>query len=142
MGKKLEQVYNDFLNSTQEGRILTARITVRELTKYFLDKGFSEDKVLKMLLGIVGIFIAADRAVSHEELEVMNAIFDTNLNEEDVNKFVLVASKDSFFNTIDDFVDTLPKTQKLQCCIIALTIISSDGNITDNEKKEFEKFLE
>ena len=142
MIQELQEIYDYYLSLGKEERVKAVRDSSNNFLGYLNSKGVDEDLATKLFVAILAIFIDADEDVSDAELSLFNDAFGTKLTREELSVLTRECSSNKeLVDNVDKVVDSLPNPIKADVVIIGLSLISADGELTDDEIEIFEKIL-
>ena len=139
--KRFEIMYEMFLELSEEKRAEIAYNSSHEIYKYFMKKGEDEDCVLGFIGALFGYFIGSDGVVSPKETALHNGMWKTNYTPEEMTNYVKLCRDNLEFEELDEVVDDLPPEIKEYACQVVLTVLTADGELTEEEKRLFEELL-
>ncbi|MCR4911420.1 MAG: hypothetical protein K5925_02730 [Bacilli bacterium] len=141
MANSIQDIYREFLNHSKEERLELARNAAGVVIHFLGESGLKDEDQLNFFFSAVGLFVAADGKVTDAEAELFNQLLGTELSGQDLaNGFARSASVE-FINAMDEIIDSMPEDDKNALCILGLTFLASDGELTQREIAVFEKIL-
>lgn len=141
MANSIQDIYRDFLNHSESERLELARNAAGVVIRFLGETGLTDEQQLNFFFSAVGLFIAADGKVTAEEARLFNSLLGTQLSQQDLANGFANSSSVEFINAMDEIIDSMPEDDKTALCILGLTFLTSDGELTQREVAVFEKIL-
>lgn len=138
MKNNFEQVYNSFLTMPSSEMKDLAWKSLDAIKKSCQELGFSPNSHIKLVAGIVEMFLKEDHFIFQKEKEFIKDVFTKTEYEEEIAS-VLSDNKDQGILGWDVIIDKLPNDAKDAVCMLGMCLIASDRRITPEEKELFEK---
>ena len=138
MENNFEKVYRSFLrmkDSDLKNLCFESLIVIKKECEKL---GFAPESHVKLVAGLVEMFLKEDLFISAKEKEFVKEVFKNSEYEEEI-KLVLSDNKDQGVLGWDVIVDRLPEEAKDAVCMLGMCLIVSDRKITPDEKALFEK---
>ena len=140
MNNELQEIYDYYLELDQDERLIKVKEAISNLSKsndiyaHFMDPtAFSKYVFI--------LFIGADRKITKRELNIFNDIFDEDYSLNEFAIYAQEALKKYNLEKLDEIVDKLSAEEKNDVCIIGLSLISDDEEISEHEQEVFEIIL-
>ena len=133
------QLMQDVVDATTEERIALGKQALNDTLEVLVKNGISPEDTTKIVLGLLRVFVSADRECNYEEYELFNAITGIPLREEEFYELTNGGSDPEFVQAIDDVIDCLSVSEKAPICLFGLTIMASDDELTPEEQELFTK---
>ena len=141
---KLEEYYNWFLQLENSKRLSKAVSSHTNLTVYLKGIGVDKEQIKKLLNSIVGMFIVADGKVSSKEAEYYNIVFLNSVkgySPSDIAQAFKDYQRPEYIEQLIKIVNSLDKNAKQDVLTLGIAFLTCDNELTDSEKKLFEKIL-
>ena len=137
-------IFNDlskkvFAMSKSE-RVIAARQSANDIlneTKYYL----TLEQNAGLILMLIQLFVGADGRCSVEEYNHVCSICDLNMSYDAFYEAVKYGANPVFVSQMDQLIDSLPASCKLNICLFGLYILAADDIITDAERELFIRIL-
>ncbi|MCR4911770.1 MAG: hypothetical protein K5925_04535 [Bacilli bacterium] len=142
MNAKLQDIYSNYLNQTEEERIAVAQKATAAIAGFFSESGLTQKESLNFYINIVRLFVSADRRCSQQEVNLFNKILGVDYSYEDFFNLTNGGSNPEFVKAMDDIIDTMPEEPKIAVCVLGLTLLAADGELKESEIDIFERILE
>ncbi len=159
MNEVLQEIYDLYLDYSEEERIKRAKDILKEIKEHdYLAK--TNIKGLDFILCLIGHIYAADKKLSKKELDTFNAVFETDYSLQELAKVINEHYKDFQFKFADEHIDNLdqplivdafdkpvygdgrlPTFYKNEYVILCLCLMSADDELSEEEIKLFETIL-
>lgn len=136
-----KDIYKQFEEASTDEKLVAARGAAGEVMAFLNDKTKDSDFKTGFFLILLGTLIGVDGTVTQAEVDVFNAVFDTDYTSKDLVRLISNLSTKENMELIDRVIDSMPEKIKLSTCVLALTVLSADGKIDDEEAKFFEKIV-
>lgn len=137
-----EELFNSFLNQTPQERYEYACKCGAIVIDFLKNRsGLNEEEQGRFLLYSIGMFIAADGKITRGELELFNAIYNTNASADEMAKAFGFCADPKFVSDMDEVIDSMPDDPKIALCSVGLCILTSDGELNEREIELFGKIL-
>lgn len=141
MNEQLRELYNEYLNHSDAERVQTAQAATAVVAKFLNEAGLSNEQSFAFFMNIVRLFVSADRNCSEEEADLFNKILDTNVSYEDFFNATNGGASPEFIKAMDEIIDSMPEDPKVAVCILGLTFLAADGELSQAEADVFERIL-
>ena len=142
MNAKLQDIYSNYLNQSEEERITVAQKATAAIAGFFSESGLTQKESLNFYINIVRLFVSADRRCSQQEVNLFNKILGADYSYEDFFNLTNGGSNPEFVKAMDDIIDTMPEEPKIAVCVLGLTFLAADGELKESEIDIFERILE
>ena len=139
MSAGFKEVYDQFLGYSHQERVNWAIGCSDEVFEYLEKQGVEKDQIGAFFVVLVGLFIGVDGKITPSEAQMFNEIFGSNHNPGDLVDLVSNVTTNEHFNAVNSIIDGMPDEMKAKACAVALVIIASDGEITEDEANVFEE---
>ena len=142
MKKTLDNLYEHFLSMDNNSRIAYAKASVVVLLDHFVREcDLTKEEAVSVVFAMIRLFVSGDRAITQEELKLFNDIFGT--------EYIFARFAEIFhdrltaeeISNLDDIIDNLNDDMKERACILGLAFLSSDKELSKEEKALFERIL-
>lgn len=135
------EVYDQFLALSSKDRIDAARGAATDVLSFLNEHNVSEEFKSSFFIVLIGTFIGVDGVVTQAEVDIFNAIFTGTFTSKDLVGMISKLCTKENVEALDKLVDSMPEEIKLSACVLALTVVSADGSIGEDERAYFEKLL-
>ena len=137
---ELDDVFNKYLHMTYRQKVDVARETIADMADFLLKLEVGEEDRVNFYINLVRLFAGADQKFSLEECKLFNDIFSINLTYKEFTS-LMVGHDEEFVENMDKIIDMMDEKAKISACSFGLVFLSVDRNITDSERKVFERIL-
>ena len=137
---ELDDVFNKYLHMTYRQKVDVARETIADMADFLLKLEVGEEDRVNFYINLVRLFAGADQKFSLEECKLFNDIFSINLTYKEFTS-LMVGHDEEFVDNMDKIIDMMDEEAKVSACSFGLVFLSVDRNITDSERKVFERIL-
>lgn len=134
MGLRLDAIYNDMLSKSRTERIALARRAKANIENYAKKNGLSKEKAEEFVMYYFRLFVAADGVVEAAERDLFNTTFGLNLSKIAFDRLIGPYDK-SFIDKMAKVTRKMPKELQNDVCILGLTILGVDSEMTLSESK-------
>lgn len=134
-----KNLINDVVNATPSQRIALGRHALADVLAFLAQNEIEPDNISKLVAGLIIIFISADKEGSLDELETIRAITDIDFTEEEFYQMLKGGYDHEAIKALEDVIESLPPHQKASVCLFGLSILASDGELTKEEEKLFNR---
>lgn len=141
MNEQLKSLYNEYLNHSDAERIEIAQSATAVLAKFLKEAELDEKQSFSFFLNVVRLFVSADRNCSTKEADLFNKILRTDISYEDFFEATNGGANPEFVKAMDEIIDSMPEEPKLATCVLGLTFLAADGELTPAEVEVFERIL-
>lgn len=141
MNEQLRELYNQYLNQSEAERVAVAQSATSVVAKFLNEAGLDQEQSFAFFMSIVRLFVSADRNCSQEEADLFNKLLDTNVSYDDFFNATNGGANPEYIKAMDDLIDSMPEEPKLAVCILGLTFLAADGELTQAETDVFERIL-
>ena len=142
MSPELEEIYNHYLSLSEKERVRAFYISSESFMNYLDNRGVHSELATQLFIAILSIFVDADNGVSDAELSLINEALKVQMSKKELAFLTeQCGSNKDLINRLDEIIDALPNLIKADVVVIGLSLISSDGELTDREIEIFEKIL-
>lgn len=141
MNEQLKELYNQYLNHSNEERIQVAQAACGVLVQFLKEAGLDEEQSFAFFMNVVRLFVSADRSCSEEEADLFNEILGANVSYEDFFNATNGGANPEFIKAMDELIDSMPEDPKIATCVLGLTFLAADGELTQAEVDVFERIL-
>ena len=138
---EFKSVYEKFESLSQEERIAAAKGATLDVLNYLNEKNYNDEFKSAFFVILIGALIGVDGTVTNSEVDIFNAVFATEFTAKDLVKTISQLSTKENMEVLDRIIDAMPEKVKLSACVLALTVISADGDVGDDEAALFQKIL-
>ena len=143
---ELRKIYQDFLDMPYYKRVALGQDSVSELKGYFekvaLKIGLKRDNSTIVLLGSLRQFIGADGVFGQDEYDYICDVFELNFYYDAfLEMYNDLFGSYKMINNLRALMSTSPEKVRFAYARLGLLICCSDGELTVDEQKEFEKYL-
>ncbi len=108
------------------------------IKKSCVELDFTPKSHIKLVAGLVEMFLKEDHFISKKEREFIKEVFHGSEYEEEINK-VLSDDIEQGILGWDVIIDHLPKETKDAVCMLAMCLVVSDRHVAPEEKELFER---
>ena len=142
MSDELRNLYVQFVNHSEEERVALARDAAGAVFSFLATTSLSKEEQLDFFVKCVALFVSADRLCSESEYKLFKAIFDdVDFTYEEFFNLTNGGADPNFVEALDELIDSMPAEAKTALCVLGLTFLASDDNLTPDEPRLFEKII-
>ena len=142
MSKKLDEIYNNYLAMDEATRIGRSKIAASKILYYLIHTAeLTKKESVVILIAIIRLFVAYDKMVTEQECKLFNDVVGTEFTLEQFKELIDVDLTKERIEEMDGIIDSFPVLLKGEICVLGLSFIASDGNISEEEKAIFERVL-
>ena len=134
MSLRLDVIYRDMLSKSRLERIALAKRAKNNIEAYARKNGLSKEKAEEFVMYYFRLFVAADGAVDQKERDLFNTTFGLNLSKIAFDRLIGPYDK-SFIDKMAKVTRKMPKELQNDVCILGLTILGVDSEMTLSESK-------
>ena len=142
MDLRLEEIYQNYVKMDKETRIGRAKVAASKILHYLIhEAGLTKKEAAVILICIVKLFVSYDKMVSEEECELFNEVVGTEFTLNQFKEIVDEKVEEEDTAALDGIIDGFPTRLKGEVCVLGLTFIASDGEISNEEREIFERVM-
>ena len=142
MASNLDSTIQQFVNQSEEERVAQAKNATKEIGIYLSSCGFTKKEALYFYLNLVRLFVSADNKCGETEYILFKKVLDVEISFDTFFELTNGGATEEFIEAMDRIIDQMKYETKLMVCILGLTIICSDGVVTQAERELLTKIAE
>lgn len=131
------QLMQDVVDASNEERIALGKTALNDTIGILINNGISQDDTTQFIIGLISVFVSADRECSQQEYDLINAITGINFTEEAFYELTNGGANPEIVDALDEVIDSLSPHEKAPICLFGLTILASDEELTPEEQRLF-----
>lgn len=136
--KKIDEIIEKLVNATEDERLYLGKETFNKLAENLFSYGYTEDDVSNLMINLVKYFVGMDGACSYKEYELVRDILEIDIKYSELT-FMTINLDKKFLKTMEKVILKFEEKDRVLIASLGLTIISSDKEITKEEKKYISK---
>ena len=141
MVNDVRKLIDSILQLSKEERIELGKKALSEFKEGLKGANVPKEKFNGVILAFTKYFVSIDRKCSLGEYEMFTAITGMNLSKERFYRETNGGADPDFRETCFYFACVLEENEKEALVTFGVIIVTSDGNITEEEYTELEKLL-
>lgn len=138
----LDSAIQQFVNQNEEDRIAHAKNATKEIGIYLSSCGFTKKEALNFYLNIVRLFVSADNKCGETEYILFKKVLNVEMSYDSFFELTNGGATDEFIEAMDRIIDNMKYEIKIHVCTLGLTIICSDGVVSESERELIKKIVE
>ena len=129
----LWEVAHTLRDAPREERISVCAGAAATLAERLEDLGVTGEAFVSFTLFLVRLGVSADRALDQEEYDLWHEVFNLPLSPEEFYAATNGGADPEFIASMDALIDSFDSETKTAACVVVMSFIVADGEVTPEE---------